>query len=143
MKFVPHLILAATALGLAGCYSVNTVQNANPAAQRRVIADSRVTWDNTLDGKLGVGAIIDTTGTKDLRSIQVDVSNLYAYALNFSYKIEWFNRQGELLDSPTGGWKSLHLEAHETSVIKEIALSPAAVDFRIKFQEGKGSNTIF
>lgn len=142
MKIIA-VLLAAAALGLTGCYSVNSVQNANQVAQRRVIADSRVTWDATLDGKLLVGQIIDTTGSKDLRSIQVDVTNQYAYHLNFSYKIEWFKNTGELLSSPTGGWKSLQLQAHESSVIKEIALSPEAVDFRIKFQEGKGSNTIF
>lgn len=142
MKAFP-VLLAAAALGFAGCYSVNSVQNAYPAGERRVIADSRVTWDNTLNGKLLVGQIIDTTGTKNLRSIQVDVTNQYAYSLNFSYKIEWFNRTGELISSPTGGWKPLQLQAHESSVIKEIALSPDAVDFRIKFQEGKGSSTIF
>jgi uncharacterized protein YcfL len=137
------IFLSAAALTLAGCYSVNTVQNAEPTAQRRVISDSRVVWDNTLNGKLGIGQVIDTTGTKNLRSIQVDVSNLYAYHMDFSYKIEWFNRTGELIASPTGGWKPLSLQAHETSVIKEIALSPDAADFRIKFQEGKGSNSIF
>lgn len=130
-------------LASAGCYSINTVQTANPVAERRVIADSRVVWDNTLNGKITVGQVIDTTSTKNLRSIQVDVSNNYAYHLDLAYKIEWFKRTGELIDSPTGGWKPLHLEAHESSVIKEIAITPEAVDFRIKFQEGHGSNTVF
>lgn len=143
MKTVIATLTATAALGLTGCYSVNSVQSANPVAQRRVIADQRVIWDETLNGKLGVGEIIDTTGSKNLRSIQVDVTNQYAYRLNFSYKIEWFNGTGELISSPTSGWKSLQLAAHESSVIKEIALSPEATDFRIKFQEGKGSNTIF
>lgn len=137
------IALAAAALALTGCYSVNTVQNAQPAAQRRVIADSRVTWDNTLNGKLAVGQVIDTTGTKDLRSIQVDVTNQYAYALNFAYKVEWFDRAGARVLSPTDGWKPLHLEAHESSTISALAISPTAVDFTIKFQEGKHSNTIF
>lgn len=143
MKKIIPLVLGGMVLGLSGCYSVNTLQNAEPVAQRHVVADSRVVWDDTLNGKLGVGQVIDTTGTKNLRSIQVDVTNQYAYHMEFAYKIEWFNRTGELISSPTGGWKPLHLEAHESSVIKEIAISPDAADFRIKFQEGKGSNSIF
>jgi uncharacterized protein YcfL len=108
-----------------------------------VIADQRVVWDDTLQGKLTIGQIIDTTGTKDLRSIQLDVTNNYAYALNFAYKIEWFDRVGAKLSSAVGGWKSLRLQAHESSTISEIAITSAAADFVIKFQEGKGSNSIF
>lgn len=134
---------AVAVLVTSGCYSINTVQTAHPVAERHVIADSRVVWDNTLNGKITVGQVIDTTGTKNLRSIQVDVANNYAYHLDLAYKIEWFNRTGELIASPTGGWKPLHLEAHESSVIKEIAITPEAADFRIKFQEGRGSNTVF
>ena len=142
MRFLSAILLTMPLL-LGGCYSINTVETANPSAQRAVIADKRVVWDNTLNGKLGVGQIIDTTGSKGLKSIQVDVTNQYAYAMNFAYKIEWFGRDGAKLESPVGGWKTLHLEAHESSTISEIAIDPKAADFVIKFQEGKGSNTIF
>lgn len=142
MRLLPAILVAAPLL-LGSCYSINTVETGTPAAQRTVIADKRVVWDNTLAGKLAVGQIIDTTGTKGLKSIQVDVTNQYAYAMNFSYKIEWFGADGAKIQSPVGGWKTLHLEAHESSTISEIAIDPKAVDFLIKFQEGKGSNTIF
>ncbi len=134
--------LALLTLGLAGCYSVNTVQTAAPAARRHIVTDKRVVWDDTLAGKLQVGQIIDATAAGNLRRIQADVTNRYAYAIDFAYKVEWFDRQGMKLQSPVGGWKRLHLEAHESSTVSEIAVSPDAVDFVLKFQESKGSNSI-
>jgi uncharacterized protein YcfL len=136
-------ILALAALALGGCYSVNTVETGAPAAQRNVISDRRVVWDNTLNGKLSIGEIIAGTSSDNLRRLQVDVANKYAYALNFDYKVEWTDANGMKLTTPLDGWKRLHLEAHEKSVIAVTATTPQAVDFVIKFQESKGSNTIF
>jgi uncharacterized protein YcfL len=133
------VILGAVALG--GCYSLNTLQNADTAAQVHVVPDKRVSWDRTMEGKLHLGQIIDTTVT-GLRKIQVDVTNRYAYHMDFAYKIEWFDASGMKIQG-NDSWKRLHLEAHETSTISAIAETPKALDFIIKFQEGSGNNTIF
>ena len=127
----------------AGCYSVNTVQPGETTAQRHVVSDKRIIWDNTLAGKLEVGQIIDTAASGNLRKIQADVTNKYAYAIDFAYRVEWFDRNGMKLPSPIDGWKRLHLDAHETSTIAEVAITPEAYDFVIKFKETKGSNSIF
>lgn len=136
-----HYCLLFGTILLAGCYSLNTLQNADSTAQIHVVPDKRVSWDRTMEGKLHLGQIIDTTVT-GLRKLQVDVTNNYAYRLDFVYKVEWFDSVGMKVD-PNDNWKRLRLEAHETSTISAIASSPQARDFIIKFQEASGNNTIF
>jgi len=144
MKFRSILPIAVAAgLGLTACHSVNTVQNAETGAVRHTVADARVTWDNTLNGKLIIGQIIEGKAAGDLRRIQVNVANNYAYALDFMYAVEWYDRNGMKVPGPTSGWKRLHLEAHESSEISAIAVSPDCYDFKLKFQEGKGHGGIF
>ncbi len=133
------LFLGTTVLG--GCYSLNTLQNADTTAQLHVVPDKRVSWDRTMEGKLHLGQIIESTVT-GLRKIQVDVTNNYAYHMDFVYKVEWFDASGMKIDA-NETWKRLRLEAHETSTISAIAATPQAHDFTIKFQEANGNNTIF
>jgi uncharacterized protein YcfL len=142
MKYLHFCIVGCIAV-FAGCYSVNSVQEAKPTAQLHTVADKRVVWDNTLNGKLAIGQIIEAVASSNLRKIQIDVANQYAYAIDFAYTIEWMDANGMKLTSPTGGWKLLHLNGHESSTISEIAITPDAHDFIIKFKETKGSNTIF
>jgi uncharacterized protein YcfL len=81
--------------------------------------------------------------SSDLRKIQVAIRNRYAYSLNFVYKVEWFQDDGMQVDVAAGGWKRLSLQAKEVVNISAIAPSPRARDFVIKFQEAKGTQTIF
>jgi hypothetical protein len=39
------------------------------------------------------------------------------------------------VNSPSEVWKSLPLQGRETSTIGTVAISPKAVDFRLKFRE--------
>jgi uncharacterized protein YcfL len=130
-----RLLLIVAALIVGGCYSVNTVQNADTTAQVRPVPDKRVIWDETLAGKLHVGTIIETTAS-GLRKVQVPVSNSYAYHQEFVYQFVWTDAQGMTIDTGNS-WHRLHLEAHEFSTISEVAPTPTAHDFIIKFQETK------
>ena len=134
-------LFAAAALLLCGCYGINTVQNADTNAQVRSVADKRVFWDDTLAGKLQVGTIIETT-VGGLRKIQVPVSNSYVYHQEFVYQFVWSDANGMTIDTGNS-WHRLHLEANETSTISEVAPTPAAHDFIIKFQETKFHQWVF
>jgi len=140
---IKKLLLACGSILLGGCYSVNTLQNADTTTQTHTVLDKRVVWDHTLNGKLSLGHIIDTVVTGNLRKIQVDVSNTYAYHMDFVYKVEWFDLSGMKIEGLDDSWKRLHLEAHEASTITSIAETPKAHDFIIKFQEANGNNTVF
>jgi uncharacterized protein YcfL len=52
-----------------------------------------------------------------------------------NYKFEWIAQDGMALDSANETWKSLTLQGRETTTISTVAISPRAVDFKLKFRE--------
>lgn len=129
--------LAVTALALlfGGCQNVNTYENAESRATPTYVADKRVITDNTLAGKLRVVSINQATVSGNLLKIQATVENLSSSARIFNYKFEWVDQDGMSVNSPNEVWKSLPLQGRETSTISTVAISPKAVDFRLKFRE--------
>jgi uncharacterized protein YcfL len=129
--------LAVTALALlfGGCQNVNTYENAESRATPTYVADKRVITDNTLAGKLRVVSINQATVSGNLLKIQATVENLSSSARTFNYKFEWVDQDGMSVNSPNETWKSLPLQGRETSTIGTVAISPKAVDFRLKFRE--------
>lgn len=129
--------LAVTALALlfGGCQNVNTYENAESRATPTYVADKRVITDNTLAGKLRVVSVNQATVSGNLLKIQATVENLSSKARTFNYKFEWIDQDGMAVNSPNEVWKALVLQGRETSTISTVALSPKAVDFKLKFRE--------
>jgi uncharacterized protein YcfL len=129
--------LAVTALALlfGGCQNVNTYENAESRATPTYVADKRVITDNTLAGKLRVVSVNQATVSGNLLKIQATVENLSSKARTFNYKFEWIDQDGMAVNSPNEVWKALALQGRETSTISTVALSPKAVDFKLKFRE--------
>lgn len=129
--------LAVTALALlfGGCQNVNTYENAESRATPTYVADKRVITDNTLAGKLRVVSINQATVSGNLLKIQATVENLSSSARTFNYKFEWIDQDGMAVNSPNEVWKALPLQGRETSTISTVAISPKAVDFKLKFRE--------
>ena len=125
----------------AGCYSVNTVQNTDTTAQVHPVADRRIVWDETLAGKLDIGTIIESN-VGGLRKIEVPLTNRYAYQQDLVYQFVWTDQTGMTVDTGNS-WHRVSLQAHETSSISEVAPTPAAHDFVVKFQETKFHQGIF
>lgn len=129
------LLASACCLLFVGCTTVNTVGSQTRGTERNVVADKRVVNDITLDGKLIIGDVIESTVSGDLRKIQVDVTNRNSSRIDVLYKVEWFGKDGMRVDTAASGWKRLSLDGRESSTIAVIAQSPAAHDFVIKFRE--------
>ncbi|HRG56739.1 MAG TPA: YcfL family protein [Lacunisphaera sp.] len=129
--------LAVTALALlfGGCQNVNTYENAESRATPTYVADKRVITDNTLAGKLRVVSVNQATVSGNLLKIQATVENLSSKARTFNYKFEWIDQDGMAVNSPNEVWKALALQGRETSTISTVAISPKAVDFKLKFRE--------
>ncbi len=129
--------LAVTALALlfGGCQNVNTYENAESRATPTYVADKRVITDNTLAGKLRVVSVNQATVSGNLLKIQATVENLSSKARTFNYKFEWIDQDGMAVNSPNEVWKALALQGRETSTISTVAISPKAVDFKLKFHE--------
>jgi uncharacterized protein YcfL len=129
------LSVATLALLLSGCQNVNTYERAESQATPTYIADKRVVTDNTLAGKLRVVSINQATVSGNLLKIQATVENLSNSARTFNYKFEWIDQDGMAVNSPNEVWKALPMQGRETTTISTVAVSPKAVDFRLKFRE--------
>jgi len=128
---------SATALALlfGGCQNVNTYENAESKATPTYVADKRVITDNTLAGTVRVVSINQATVSGNLLKIQATVENLKSSLRIVNYKFEWVDQDGMSVNSPNETWKSLTLQGRETVTISTVAISPKAVDFKLKFRE--------
>lgn len=129
------LSLVTLALLLGGCQNVNTYENAESRATPTYVADKRVITDNTLAGTVRVVSINQATVSGNLLKIQATVENLKSKPRTVNYKFEWVDVDGMSVNSPNETWKSLALQGRETQTISTVAISPKAVDFRLKFRE--------
>jgi uncharacterized protein YcfL len=132
-------VLAASLLALLpGCATnVNTVERAQSQATPNYVSDKRVVTDNTLARTIRVNSINQATVSGELLKIQAEVENLKSDLRAVRYKFEWIDRDGMAVNSPTDGWKVLNFSGRETLRISTVAVSPAAVDFVLKFSELK------
>lgn len=130
------LLAAGGLLFLAGCANnVNTYERAESQAAPNYIADKRVITDNTLAGTVRVIAINQSTVSGNLLKVQATVENLRNSQRTVNYKFEWIDQDGMALDSANETWKSLPLQGRESTTISTVAVSPRAVDFKLKFRE--------
>jgi uncharacterized protein YcfL len=130
------LCAAGLALVLTGCATnVNTYERAESQAAPSYVADKRIITDNTLAGTFRVSAINQATVSGNLLKVQATVENLRNRLRTLNYKFEWVDVNGMAVDSPNETWKAIQLQGRETQTISTVAVSPRAVDFRLKFRE--------
>lgn len=129
-------VLAGFALLFTGCATnVNTYERAHSQAAPSFVADKRVITDNTLAGTFRVTSINEATVSGNLLKIQATIENLKSNIRTLNYKFEWIDISGMAVDSPNEVWKTIHLQGRETQTISTVAITPRAVDFRLKFRE--------
>lgn len=137
MKILACFLFASLVLTACQTRSVNTVERANPLALPQGVVDRRVQADVSLSETLRVLAVNQTLVSGDLLKLQVRVENLSQKTQFFRYRIEWYDREGFLVETSTDLWKPLILQGREVSSLTSVALSPKAVDFVVKFQESR------
>lgn len=130
------IALAGSAFLLqTGCTTVNTVEPAQPAAERQMLADKRVITDSSLNWKLAIVGVNTATGPGGFLKIQVEVQNKTRSVQAFTYRVEWFDENGMIINLPTTTAIPRTIEGKETLSITATAPTPKAKDFRIKFLE--------
>jgi len=121
---------------LSGCATnVNTVERAQPLATPDTVKDYRIVTDNTLADAIRTSNVVQATVSGNLMKIQVSVENRTNSPKSIFYKFEWYDRDGMAVDAPTENWKQLRLQGRETINVSSVAVSPRAVDFKLKLQE--------
>ncbi|HEX9046231.1 MAG TPA: YcfL family protein [Verrucomicrobiae bacterium] len=129
---------AAAALLLTGCYStVNTVENADKAAQRDMVTDQRVITDAGLNRKVSIVGVNTAMTSGGLLKVQVEVENRTRSLQRFLYKFEWFDANGMQVNNVLSANIPEQLEGKESKMIFSIAPNPNCRDFRVKFIEAK------
>lgn len=128
-----NLILGAAVLaGACGCHTVNTYDPAESMAEKKIIQDKRIITDL---GTPDVVAINENIGEGGLRKVQVELLNRSSRKKRFSYRFEWFDKNGMLIDSPSSVWVPVQMEGKDRIFVSSTASTPNAADFRLRLQE--------
>jgi len=120
---------------LAGCTTVNTVERAQPVAQKQMVDDKRVTTDAGLNRRVRIIGVNESTGAGGLLKVQVEVLNTTRSLQGFNYKFEWFDADGNLVSSPTSAFLPRQIEGKESQFLSATAPTMTAKDFRLKLIE--------
>lgn len=133
------LLAAFSGLALAaGCATnVNTVERAQSQATPNYVADKRVITDATLGGLLRIVSVNESTVSGNLKKAQVTLENAKDNTRRVSYKFEWTDQDGMATNGIVQSWQPLVLAGRETVTVSSIAISPKAVDFKLKLVEAK------
>jgi len=128
MKTTIPCLAALLMLGFVGtgCDTVNTYTS-----------DSQNITDSELNDVARVTNIRKSRVSGDLLRVQADVVNTDDDDEVFNYKFEWFDADGNMLDSPFSNWQRLQIAPRESMTISGTATSPKATDFKLKLILGK------
>jgi len=138
MKSITTVLVCAAAgiiLLQTACSTVNTIEPAQPVAQRQMLSDKRVITDTGLYGRVRPIGINVATVTTGFLKIQLEVQNLSSSAQAFAYRVEWFDANGMIVETPLSIWIDRRIQGGETLSITALAPNVTAKDFRIKMIE--------
>ncbi len=136
--FVLTLGLVATAILFPGCSTpknVNSVELAVPVAQRATVADKSIITDSSLNQKARIIGVNQSTGAGGLLKVQVEVLNTTSSVQSFSYRWEWFDETGTIIETSMTTAVTRQIEGKESIFITGIAPKTTAKDFRLKLIE--------
>lgn len=129
-------LLVVLGLVLAGCATnVNSYERAEAQSTPSYVADRHVITDQSLANKFQVVSVNQTTVSGNLLKVQATIVNLKNNLRTLNYKFEWIDQDGMAVDSPNETWKAIQLQGRETTTISTVAVSPRAVDFKLKLRE--------
>lgn len=121
----------------AGCTRtmVNTVEPASSTAQPQMLSDQRVLTDQTLNNKVRIIGLNTWTGPQGFLKIQASVQNRTRKVASFTYRVEWFDENGIIIETPSSPATPRSIEARQTVYVTATAPTTRARDFRISFLE--------
>ena len=81
-------------LVLAGCTTVNSVENADKQGQRQMVTDQRAITDASLGRKVSIVGVNQSMTPGGLLKVQVELQNRTRSLQRFNYRFEWFDANG-------------------------------------------------
>lgn len=128
-------VITAT-IAVAGCGSVNTTYTRTTPADSAISAQTRV---NDLFQQFFLTAKeVRMNRTKGgPMEVQIDVENNgFAYK-TFSYRFDWVDTAGNVIPSQLSVWKVTNVPSGGSTVIRAIAPSDDASDFRLQLRQSE------
>ncbi len=125
------ILLAASFLAF-GCSTTNSVERAEPTAQKQVVNDKRIISDGALSGYASVVAVNESRVSGGLLKVQVELFNRTPSRRTFNYKFEWMAPDGMQVEGATSTWTLLVLEGRESRFVSAVAPNASVNDFRLK-----------
>lgn len=126
------LCLTAGLACLTGCTTVNTVERAQPVAERQMVADKRIITDAGLNRGVSIVGVNEATISTGFTKVQIELLNRTSSPYSFHYHFEWFDDKGMLIQT-TSSWIDRSIQGKETMAITAVAPTETAKDFRVKF----------
>ena len=124
------------ALLAAGCGSVNTTYTRTTPADSAISAQTRV--DDLFQQFFLTAKEVRMNRTKGgPMEVQIDVENNgFAYK-TFSYRFDWVDTAGNVIPSQLSVWKVTNVPSGGSTVIRAIAPSDDASDFRLQLRQSE------
>ena len=120
---------------LVGCTTVNTVERAQPIAQKQMVDDKRITTDAGLNRRVRIIGVNESAGAGGLLKVQVEVLNTTRSLQRFNYKFEWFDADGNLVTASTSAFLPREIEGKESLYLSATGPTPSTKAFRLKLIE--------
>lgn len=136
-----NILLSVTMLGALlfsnGCAteSMNTVEPAMPEGRPMMVSDQRILTDPSLGRNVYVIGVNEAWTENGYKKVQVQIYNRTRSAKTFTYRVEWYDKDGMLISSPSDNRTPRTIEGGQKMSIPALATSPKAVDFRFTFLE--------
>jgi uncharacterized protein YcfL len=124
------------AITVAGCGSVNTTYTRTAPADSAISAQTRV---NDLFQEFFLTAKeVRMNRTKGgPMEVQIDVENNGFDYKTFSYRFDWVDTAGNVIPSQLSVWKVSNVPSGGSTVIRAIAPSDDASDFRLQLRQSE------
>jgi uncharacterized protein YcfL len=126
---------AVAALTLAGCTTVNTVENAQKEGQRNMVSDQRCITDSSLKKKVDIVGINTALTPGGMLKVQVELVNRTRSLRRFNYRFEWFDLNGMQVNGIVSAVIADQIEGGESKFVSSVAPTAACKDFRLKLLE--------
>lgn len=122
---------------VAGCGTVNTTSTRTGPADSAVEATTKV--NNLLQQIFLTAKEVRMNRTKGgPMEVQVDVENNGFSYKTFAYRFDWVDAKGNVIESQTSVWKSTNVPSGGSTVIRSVAPSEDATDFRLQVRRADG-----
>ena len=112
--------------------SVNTVSNANPHANIKVVEDLRIITDSAFANALAVLEVREATSNDGYQKVQVFLKNYATCDIGVKYRFNWYDADGMEVEAPGGMWKEITIHPGDDLTLASMAPSRKCKDFKLR-----------